>query len=198
MLILISIGLGLCLSFVFIGPLFFLTIETGLTRGRREGISLILGAVLADFLFVMAAYSYSDLTTRILNEYPLIKILGGIAIVIYGIAMKQNHKKIAIDPNIKNNKYFQLFSKGFAINIINVGIFFFWLFIVHWIGQEFPGKTNLKWFVFITLFSYASFETAKLFFARHIKNKLTDQNLRYLHKTIRLAIIIFGVFIIFK
>lgn len=199
MLIILSITLGFSLSFIFIGPLFFLTIETGLTRGKMEGISLILGAVLADFLFILAAYLYSDWTTRMLHDFPLFKTLGGIAIVIYGFRMpKPKKKELRLMNGEKTNKYFRLFSKGFLINIINVGVFFFWLFIVGWVGKEFPGPSKLKLFLGITLFCYAGFETGKLFFARYIKDRLTDQNLVVLHKYIRWAIIFFGFFIIFK
>lgn len=199
MLIMISIALGLALSLIFIGPLFFLTIETGLTRGRREGISLILGATTADLLFVLAAIAYSDITMRFLQHYPLIRIIGGIIIVLYGLfVVKKKSVDLTIDPEFKNNKYPQLFFKGFTINIVNVGIFFFWLFIINWVRNQFPGQSNLVWFVTVTLFTYAVVETSKLFYARHIKTRLTDRNLYILQQIVRIAIVTFGIVIIFK
>jgi threonine/homoserine/homoserine lactone efflux protein len=199
LLILISIALGLALSLVFIGPLFFLTIETGLTRGRREGISLILGATMADFLFVITAIAYSDITMRILNQYPLIRILGGMVIVLFGAFLSRKDKKIIqLETGEKHRKYPQLFLKGFTINIVNVGIFFFWLFIINWVRNRFPGQTELVWFVAVTLGTYALVETGKLFYARHIKTRLTDRNLYLLHQVVRAAIVTFGVVIIFS
>lgn len=134
-----------------------------------------------------------------LHEYPIFKAIGGLVIAIYGFKMPRPKKKeVRLKSGENTNKYLKLFTKGFLINIINVGIFFFWLFIIGWVGKEFPGNTKLKLFIAITLFSYTSFETGKLFFARYIKDRLTDQNLVALHKIIRLAIIIFGIVIIFK
>ncbi|KAF5274459.1 hypothetical protein FQR65_LT16996 [Abscondita terminalis] len=48
--------LGIMLSLVFIGPIFFLLIETSFTRGPRHALALDLGVILADITCIVAAY----------------------------------------------------------------------------------------------------------------------------------------------
>ena len=49
-LIFSAVGLGIMLSLVFIGPIFFLLIETSFSRGPKHALALDLGVVLADVL----------------------------------------------------------------------------------------------------------------------------------------------------
>ena len=55
-LILSAVGLGFMLSLVFLGPIFFLLIETSFSRGPKHAIVLDLGVILADLLCIVAAY----------------------------------------------------------------------------------------------------------------------------------------------
>ena len=75
-LILSAIGLGFMLSLVFIGPIFFLLIETSFCRGHRHALALDLGVITADILCIIAAYFASAdfgrtyrQTSRILQNY---------------------------------------------------------------------------------------------------------------------------------
>ncbi len=52
-LILSAIGLGFMLSLVFIGPIFFLLIETSFCRGHRHALALDLGVITADILCIV-------------------------------------------------------------------------------------------------------------------------------------------------
>jgi threonine/homoserine/homoserine lactone efflux protein len=49
-LILSAIVLGFMLSLVFIGPIFFLLIETSFSRGPKHALALDLGVISADLL----------------------------------------------------------------------------------------------------------------------------------------------------
>ena len=44
------------LSLVFIGPIFFLLIETSFSRGPRHAFALDVGVVVADILCIVASY----------------------------------------------------------------------------------------------------------------------------------------------
>lgn len=56
-LILSAVGLGLMLSLVFIGPIFFLLVETSFSRGPRHALALDFGVISADILCIIAAFS---------------------------------------------------------------------------------------------------------------------------------------------
>ena len=50
-----AIPLGLLLSFM-IGPVFFVLLETGATKGFRAGLVFDLGVIFADIIFLVIAY----------------------------------------------------------------------------------------------------------------------------------------------
>jgi threonine/homoserine/homoserine lactone efflux protein len=53
--ILAAIPLGVLLSFL-IGPVFFVLLETSVTKGFRAALVFDLGVLLADILFILIAY----------------------------------------------------------------------------------------------------------------------------------------------
>lgn len=55
-LIISAIGLGFMLSLVFIGPIFFLLIETSFSRGHKHALALDIGVISADILCIVASY----------------------------------------------------------------------------------------------------------------------------------------------
>ena len=69
-LILSAVGLGIMLSLVFIGPIFFLLIETSFTRGPRHALALDLGVILADITCIVAAYYSSHDLVTIIDRHP--------------------------------------------------------------------------------------------------------------------------------
>ena len=50
-----AIPLGFLLSFM-IGPVFFVLLETSATKGFRAGVSLDVGVIIADIVFLLIAY----------------------------------------------------------------------------------------------------------------------------------------------
>ena len=53
--IFIAISLGIILAFT-IGPVFFILIETSITKGARSALAFDLGAILGDVFFIALAY----------------------------------------------------------------------------------------------------------------------------------------------
>ena len=63
-----AIPLGFLLSFM-IGPVFFVLLETSATKGFRAGVSLDIGVILADIVFLLIAYFSSfQLLENLSNE----------------------------------------------------------------------------------------------------------------------------------
>lgn len=194
-----AIGLGFLLSFVFIGPLFFLVIDTSLTKGWKQALTLSIGAILADLVFILISYFASEATIEFFKTYPIVKTIGGIIIILYGIFMLKLNADDANDiKQIEKTNYLNILFKGFMLSLVNVGVFFFWLFILGWIGQHYPGKMQLRFFIFVTLAAYFLFECVKVFGAYQLKKSLTEERLKLTRRIIQIILVIFGVIIIFK
>ena len=89
-----AIPLGLLLSFM-IGPVFFVLLETSATKGFRAGVSLDLGVILADIVFLLIAYFSSFQLLENLSNEPGLFVFGGMILLVYGIFLfvKKTKKK---------------------------------------------------------------------------------------------------------
>ena len=70
--ILTGLPWGIFLSFM-IGPVFFILIETSITKGFRAALAFDLGVVLADVVFILIAFSISFLYFQLpqqMNRLP--------------------------------------------------------------------------------------------------------------------------------
>ena len=69
-LILYAVGLGIMLSLVFIGPIFFLLIETSFSRGPKHALALDFGVVSADILCIIVSYYASADLVYLIDKHP--------------------------------------------------------------------------------------------------------------------------------
>ena len=92
--ILTGLPWGIFLSFM-IGPVFFILIETSITKGFRAALAFDLGVVLGDVFFIGVAYLGSYRLISSLKDKPVLFIFGGIVMVAYGIISFVKLKKQA-------------------------------------------------------------------------------------------------------
>ena len=78
-----AIPLGFFLAFM-IGPVFFVLIETSITKGFRAAIALDFGVITADILFIAIAYFSSFQLLENLSNQPGLYVFGGSILTVYG------------------------------------------------------------------------------------------------------------------
>jgi threonine/homoserine/homoserine lactone efflux protein len=196
--ILTAIPFGIILAFT-IGPVFFVLLETGATKGFRSALIFDLGVIFADIIFIVIAfYSTNNLRGKIGND-PSFLIFGGALLIVYGIIsfiktsksfrtiVREYHK-----VDIKN-EYGRLFVKGFLLNFINIGVLLGWLgFIV--LGDSLTSSENGDVvFIVSMLLSYFVTDLFKILIAKRLKAKLTPRLIFKTKKVIALVILGFGV-----
>jgi len=128
-----AIPLGFFLAFM-IGPVFFVLIETSVTKGFRAAVVLDLGVIIADIIFIGVAYFSSFQLLENLSNQPGLYVFGGTILTVYGLIIflkkpKRNDLKAQLSNSFKVN-YIELFIKGFLLNFINIGVLIFWLGII--------------------------------------------------------------------
>ena len=75
---------GFILAFA-VGPVFFIIIETSITKGFRSALTFDLGAIFADIVFIIFAYySTSQILDKIKDD-PNVLIFGGLILLAFGI-----------------------------------------------------------------------------------------------------------------
>ena len=126
---------GFILAFA-VGPVFFIIIETSITKGFRSALTFDLGAIFADIVFIVFAY-YG--TSRILDKIkddPNLIIFGGVILCAFGVIsyiktsksfrqIVREHYSIDTKKNLLG-----LFIKGFLLNFINFGVLAGWIGVI--------------------------------------------------------------------
>ena len=139
--------LGFLLSFSF-GPLFFILLETSISKGIKHAFFTDLGVVFSDLIFFSIAYfGASKLITE--DNQAALFVLGGVLLTAYGavsfINTKQKREKIEKGKAIEEKSLFSFPVKGFFLNIINVAVLFFWTGVLLLIGPKFEMSPIKIW-----------------------------------------------------
>ena len=196
-----AVPLGILLSFSF-GPLFFILLETSISKGIKQAFFIDVGVVAADITFFSVAYfGASKLITE--ENQPALFVLGGVLLSSYGMLSffktykkrkKQQKGKVRV---IETPNLFSLAVKGYLLNIINVAVLFFWTGVLFVIGPKFEMETGKTWLFFLaTVSTYIFVNLCKYYFASKLKTKLTDSILYKMKQVLNFFVFVFGVYLV--
>jgi len=193
-----AIPLGFFLSFM-IGPVFFVLLETGATKGFRAGICFNTGVIIADIIFLFVAYFSSYQLLENLSNQPGLYVFGGMILLVYGVVIfiKKTKKK----DNVKTPKatYLELLAKGFLLNFINIGVLVFWLGVLIVVGPSLDNVPNRIVVFFSTMLAtYFITDIFKILLAKRLKKSLTEKRIAYVKKGLGLVLMICGLVLIIK
>lgn len=196
-----AIPLGFLLSFM-IGPVFFVLLETSALKGFRAALSFNIGVIIADVLFILAAYFSSYQLLENLSNQPGLYVFGGAILLVYGITtfFKKSIKNSNQQPiRITSSDYLGLLVKGFLLNFINIGVLVFWLGVIIIVGPSLGNEpVRIRLFFGSMLAAYFITDLFKILLAKQLKRKLTFDRIRVLKKTIGVILVICGIVLIVK
>lgn len=200
--ILTAIPFGIILAFT-IGPVFFVLLETGATKGFASAVIFDLGVIFADIIFILVIFLSTDTLLEKIKDDPKLLVFGGVLLIVYGIisfiktsksfrSIVREHHRI----EIPKKDYGKLFIKGFLLNFINIGVLLGWLgFIV--IGTSITNSDNgVAIFIITMLVSYFLADLVKIAAAKRLRNKLTPRRIFKTKKIVALVILFFGVILL--
>jgi len=199
--VLTPITVGFFTAFIM-GPVFWVLLETSITKGFKAAVAFDLGVMLADVCFIGICYLGSfQLLEDEQNKQGLF-VLGGTILLLYGLfswinRAKKNKENLDIQESKEN--YFGLAAKGFAINILNVGVFIFWGGVTI-VSSPASGKsfTSFVLFFSIVLLSYFITDLLKISVANRFKSLLTGKGIVIVNSIVSLILVISGVVLILK
>ncbi|MEN9336922.1 MAG: hypothetical protein RLZZ500_1909 [Bacteroidota bacterium] len=203
--ILAAIPWGFLLAFT-IGPVFFVLLETSITKGFRAAMVFDAGVVFGDFVFILIAYFSTNQILERLKDDPVLFVFGGILMLAYGIISfikekKNFQKKLdeeqVEEDNIQKNNYLGLFFKGFFLNFINIGVLAFWMGVIIVFGPKLNMETNrIILFIATIIITYFAVDILKILVAKQLKSRLTPKNIYKIKRVISVILMIFGSFLI--
>lgn len=201
--IFIAISLGVILAFT-IGPVFFILIETSITKGIRSALAFDIGAISGDIFFIVLAYWGTSKLSAYIENNPNLFLYGGLLIIVYGLfSFFKERCDFRLNPPqarivaIKEGNYFTFFYKGFFLNVINVGVFFYWLATIATFSAR-PGMTPTRVLFFLAtiLLTYLLTDIVKILIAKRLRHRLTPTNIHKIKQGINIFLVVFGVFLL--
>jgi threonine/homoserine/homoserine lactone efflux protein len=196
--ILAAIPLGFFLSFM-IGPVFFVLLETSITKGFRAAMTFDLGVLLGDIVFILIAFFSSYRLITSIKDQPALFVFGGILMLTYGIISffkLRKTSKLPVDEvavEIIRKDYFGLFAKGFLLNFINIGVLAFWLAIIITVGPKLDMNQNRMMVFFASvLVSYFITDLFKILLAKNLRAYLNPHNIIKIKKLISIVLMVSG------
>lgn len=186
------------------GPVFFVVIETSISKGARRAFCIDIGAVLADILFIILATFGANSLQYNLKTNPKWFLLGGVVLLSFGLISflqtKKNRKKIVFESGeLQKGSYLSYIGKGFLLNIINIGVFIFWLGLVIVFTSKYEmNYTKTNTFIAYVLGIYLALDVVKIILAKQLKPLLTPRILYKLKQWVHVIVVLFGLFFMFQ
>lgn len=199
--ILSAIPFGIILAFT-IGPVFFVLLETGATKGFKSALIFDLGVMLADILFIAVAFFSTNKLLDKIKDDPNFLVFGGVLLVVYGLitftktsksfrSIVREYHKVEIQKN-----YGKLFLKGFLLNFINIGVLVGWLGFIIIANSFTETKGGVIVFLSTILVTYFIIDLFKILIAKKLKHQLTPRRIYKTKKIIALVILAFGILLL--
>jgi len=198
--ILSAISIGFFLSFV-LGPVFFVLIETSISKGFKAAITLNSGVILSDIIFIIIGYFSSKQLVENINNQPGLFVLGGVVLVIYGvfIFINRNKKDKRIKIEAAKENYLNLFLKGFGLNIINIAVLMFWVGVILVVVPTLQNNNSIGVFSFFStiLVTYFCTDIVKILIAKRVSSAINTENTSMIKIILSLILFISGIVIIY-
>ena len=192
------ISVGFFTAFIM-GPVFWVLLETSITKGLRAAVAFDIGVILADVLFILATYYGSVKLFLSESNKEGLFILGGTIILLFGVyswlTRKKEEEKIEVTESKHN--YIGLAAKGFAINIFNVGVLIFWGGVTIVAGPS-TGKDPLSFVLFFSIVILAYFITdlGKIVIAKQLKVFINGKTIVFVKSLLALILVISGIVLV--
>lgn len=201
-----AIGIGFLLS-VLPGPIFFLLLETSITKGVRAAISFDLGVILSDLIYIFfASIFFWELSHfDIAGNKLIFRAISGVIFIGYGLynyfkKVEISRQDKGIKMEIHAKQYVLLGLKGFVLNFANPFVVFYWLSVMT-LGQAIssdPHSNSVYFFLSIVVGTFMGVDLVKILLAKGLRSLVTDSFLKGLNKLIGLVFTVIGILLILQ
>ena len=183
------VGLGMI---IFIGPVFFLLLNSSVQYGRKAGVSVAVGIIVSDISCVWLCHLGLSVFFNATENQLWIGITGGFLLFFLGIyyLIKTSFSKQII-MSVKS--LFGFFIKGFSINFFNPFVFAVWIALFQLGNSKFKNTPSFWIFIMAILFGILTTDLLKVFFSQKLRNLLSEQRLLLFSKIIGLILIVFSI-----
>lgn len=190
-----GLALGLLLS-ISVGPVIFSIIKQSINHGHKGGFAFIGGVSASDITIVIISNFFTQMFDNLLEYKVPIGLVGSALLIALGVYITFSRKIKVKDSGLQviemaTHHYIKIFLSGYFMNILNPGVFGFWLLA----STSLLGQTqNYRIVVYMTcLVIVAGFDLFKVMLAGKIREKLTPHNIHTINRISGMILIGFGI-----
>ena len=164
-------GVALCLTF---GTVFFALIQNSVDNGYKAGLTITLGVVLGDAIYITFALLGTSIIPNSEALEPVLAAVGVLFLVVLGLFnIIKGTPRIAY-PKTKFGNYAYYFTTGFLLNALNPINFVSWVTIAAYIRHSLHYTVNQQVvFMGFALLGVVAAESALAVFAHKLKRFFT-------------------------
>jgi threonine/homoserine/homoserine lactone efflux protein len=201
-----GIGFGFVLTFLT-GPVFFALIKTSIEKGFHAGVSLALGVVCSDMVFVGAILFGSQYIDVSAHDKIIAGIIGSVILATIGVYYIFKKATVDFKTSVPAKMQFHhragYFVKGFLMCIFNPTILFHWTVVIgaaSTLYHEGVANRSLKIItMFLTiLIVQFGMDTTKAFYADKLRARISVKFIHRLNEVAGIALIIAALIIFDK
>jgi threonine/homoserine/homoserine lactone efflux protein len=186
---------------VLTGPIFFTILQVSIEKGAREGIFLVAGQWLSDFMYIGLSFAAAE-KIRELEQNEALKdqiswylgSTGSIFLIILGVVLiltKSANKK---SEKISQQSSAGFFLQGFLLNTLTPFPLFFWMSLMSAsVGRELDNVSCLLLFLGIMTMVVLT-DILKVFSAQKISKGLNAFYVLMVRRIAGLALILSGIY----
>ena len=197
-----GISVGLLLA-IFVGPVFFVLLQTAIKKGFKEGALFAAGIITSDMMYFSLAFFGVRAFGPYIKIELLTPILGGLFVFGYGILLLFKDYRIHDENSIKiiaeETTPVRTYIKGFLVNTISPSGFVYWLGIVSIVHERYDGRVDrLAAFFIACMATVFGTDLIKSFYANKLKRVITNKVMFYINRVGGTILIIVGGYYIVK
>jgi len=185
-----AIGLGMI---IFVGPVFFLLLNSSFQRGINAGIAVALGIILSDIVCVLLCwYGFSSFINIEENRF-WVGIVGSIILLILGIHYLIKTPEIATELSLNSRGFHTFFIKGFSVNFFNPFVFTVWIGVFQFGKSRYHDQHALVIFLIAVLVGILTTDLLKVFLSKKVKRFISIKRLSIFFKITGVVLILFSI-----
>jgi len=184
-------GIGLAMI-IFVGPVFFLLLNSSFQYGVKAGISVALGIIVSDIVcVVLCYYGLSSFMTASQNQF-WIGIIG--SIILLGLGINYLFKRVYITNELPmvSRKLSTFFIKGFSVNFFNPFVFVVWIGVFRYGQEKYNDITSVFMFLLAVLVGILTTDLLKVFLSEKLKKFISEYRLKIFFRITGIVLLAFS------
>ena len=182
---------------IFIGPVFFLLLNSTLQYGVKVGTSVALGIIVSDIVCVLLCYFGFSSFLTVAEHQVWVAAIG--SSILLGLGVNYLFKKATISNNvsISSKSILSFFVRGFSVNFFNPYVILVWIGVLNYGHHKFASNHSFVTYIIAVLIAIFITDMAKVLLSNKLQRFISAKRLSVFLKITGVVLILFSIRLLF-